>query len=173
MPNKYSQQDKNSATLHFCLCCRRYVFVKNSMEILIGIGTSKIHFGSTEEQAIEILGEPDKTFITESGCKRVQFNKHLMELSFEPDNDNFLGWLEIYDPNSILFGENIIGAMESDALKLLNEHIFEKPEITDYGSFVGYFYESAWLEIHIEFGKCSNINLGVLYHENEPVWPNT
>ncbi len=84
------------------------------MEVLPSIGINNICFGVSEKQAINILGKPDKAYITDSGCKRLQFNNLQIELSFEPDNNNLLGWLEIHYPNATLFGKKLIGKEKNE-----------------------------------------------------------
>ena len=144
------------------------------MEVLPGKGISVISFGVTEKEAINFLGSPDKVYTTDSGCKRLQFNKLQIELSFEPDNNSLLGWLEVHDSNAILFGKNIIGKEQNEVLNFVTDKLKEKPEIEDYGSFISATYETEWLELQFEFGALKSINLGVKYNDNDtPQWPNT
>ena len=144
------------------------------MEILPGIGTDVINFGVTEQEAIELLGTPDKGYTTDGDCKRLQFNKLQIELSFEPDNNNLLGWLEVHDPNAELFGKKLIGIKQSEVLKFVTNRLNEKPETEDYGSFISVTYETKWIELQFEFGILKSINLGVMYDDSDtPQWPNT
>ena len=141
------------------------------MEIIIGKGTSLVSFGLTESETESKLGEPNKSFLSDFDCKRTQYFNHLLELSFEPENDNRLGWIEVHKPECELFGRKLIGIGQEEVLKFVGENCNEVPEIEDYGSMVSVTFHSIWLELQFEFGKCSNINLGVLYDENDnPVW---
>lgn len=144
------------------------------MDILPGLGIDLIKFGLTEEQVIRVLGYPSKTYFTDSGCKRLQFNDLKIELSFEPDNENLFGWLEIYCPNARLFNNQLIGKEIEYVVSLLKAKFNEEPKIDDYGSFLSVTFENHWIELQFEFGLLKNINLGVLYNEaDEPQWPNS
>ena len=144
------------------------------MEVLPGIGINIINFGATEKEAIDLLGSPDKVYTTDTGCKRLQFNEQQIELSFEPDNNNLLGWLEVHNSNATLFGNNLIGKKQNEVLSFVTDKLNDKPEIEDYGSFISATYDSDWVELQFEFGTLKNINLGVKYNDNDiPQWPNT
>ena len=144
------------------------------MEIIPKIGIDLIQFGVSESEAIEILGAPDKSFILEGECKRVQFNRLFLELSFEPENENRLGWLEVHNTSATLFKAKIIGLAQSLVLSLISDNIAEAPEVEDYGSFISYFYSENLLELQFQFGVLKCVNLGVPYNEEGfPIWPNT
>ncbi len=142
------------------------------MEIMIGAGIGKVLFGFTEATAREILGLEDKLYETDSGCRRLQFNEAMLELSFEPDNGGLLGWPEVHNPNAKLFGHLWVGQPRQAVLDLLEAYLGKPSEYEDYGSFDTVFYEDQWLELHFKFGRLTNLNLGVLYGEDdEPIWP--
>ena len=46
-----------------------------NMKIVLGVGIGDLLFGLTEAQAEEILGLADRSYITDSDCRRVQFNE--------------------------------------------------------------------------------------------------
>ena len=144
------------------------------MEILLGIGVDSIHFGMSEYEATQILGDPDKDYETDSDCRRLQFNEQRLELSFEPDNKNLLGWIEVHNPNATLFGKKLIGLEEATVLSFLNNHLNENTETNDYGSFISVSYDNQWLELQFQFGCLENIQFGVIYNEtDDPLWPAT
>lgn len=146
----------------------------NQMEVLPGIGTDVISFGANEQEAINLLGNPDKVYTTDGDCKRLQFNKLQIELSFELDNNNLLGWLEVHEPNAVLFGRKLIGIEQNEVLNFVTARLNEEPEIEDYGSFISVTYETHWIELQFEFGVLKSINLGVMYNDSDdPQWPNT
>ena len=141
------------------------------MEITPGKGTSIVVFGLTFDEAVSVLGNADKTFLTEEGNKRVQFNKHLLELSFEPENENLLGWIEVHNPEATMFGHKLIGMNQKEVLEIVESNCNEKGELEDFGSMISVFFDKHWLELQFEFGLCRSVNLGVLYDENEqPIW---
>ncbi|MCU7813169.1 MAG: hypothetical protein KZQ77_18345 [Candidatus Thiodiazotropha sp. (ex Notomyrtea botanica)] len=144
------------------------------MEVIPGIGTDKIRFGITENEAISCLGAPDKTYTTDGGSKRLQFNLLCIELSFEPENENRLGWIEIHNPEYLMGSRKLIGASQQEVLSFVTELLDEEPEIEDYGSFLSVSYDEHWVELQFQFGRLDCINVGVLYDESEkPQWPSS
>jgi hypothetical protein len=142
------------------------------MEIVIGTGVGKLLFGFTESKVKEILGLEDKSYETDSSCRRFQFYDEMLELSFEPDNDGLLGWVEVYNPEATLLGHKLLGQSKQRVLELLATELGQPSECKDYGSFDTAFYEEQWLELHFKFGRLTNLNIGVLYgKDNEPLWP--
>jgi len=143
------------------------------MKILPKIGTDIIKFGVTEDEAFKILGKTDKTYITDGENKRVQFYSRKIELSFEPENDNRLGWIEVHDPEAELYECNPIGMVQNEVLDIITSELGEEPKIEDYDSFVSATYDNNWVECIFSFGCLTNINLGVAYDEfDNPQWPN-
>ena len=143
------------------------------MNITLGRGVDRLLFGFTEAQARELLGVEDKSYITGLGCLRLQFNTAMLELSFEPVNNNRLGWIEVHNPLATLFGHQLIKKTKQTVLATLISELGQPSEYEDYGDFDTAFNEDKWLELHFQFGHLQNINIGVCYGENEqPLWPN-
>jgi hypothetical protein len=142
------------------------------MEVKIGKGVGELLFGFSEARVREILGLEDKAFETELGCRRLQFNNEKLELSFEPNKHGLLGWIEVYNPDAILFGYKLIGESREKVLEILALELGQPSECEDYGSFDTVFFDEYCLECQFEFGQLKNLNIGVLYSENdEPLWP--
>ncbi len=123
---------------------------KYILKIKLGEGIGPIQFGITKDKAVEILGAPDKVFETDEECERLQFNDNLIELSFEPDNDGLLGWIEVHNPNAKLFGLKLLGMNKSDVVRLLGDYLKYRQEIDDYGSMVSLSYDEHWLELQFK-----------------------
>jgi len=144
------------------------------LKITLGCGIELVSFGATETEILLSLGEPDKAYFTDGECKRLQYNKLLLELSLEPDNDNRLGWLEVHNPEVELFGSKLIGKSFAQVEVILKDKLSESQTIEDYGSFISVTYDDLWLELNFEFDRLTNINFGVLYGDNDTVlWPTT
>ena len=142
------------------------------MEIILAKGTDIIQFGLTQDQCEKALGIPDIVYQTDTECIRAQYNKLLLELSFEPENDNRLGWIEVHNPSAKMLGQKLIGKNQQTVQEFLTSQFGEEPEIENYGSFITVAYDSQWVELQFKFGSLANINLGVLYDTNdEPIWP--
>jgi hypothetical protein len=132
------------------------------MKISIGIGIGDVLFGLTESKVKEILGLEDKSYETDSGCRRLQFYDKRLELSFEPENDGLLGWIEVYNPEAMLFGYKLLGQSKQKVLELLATELGQPSEFEDYGSFETALYKEQWLELHFQFGRLTNLNIGDL-----------
>ncbi|MGR3278008.1 hypothetical protein ACSYAD_23195 [Acaryochloris marina NIES-2412] len=142
------------------------------MKVILGAGVGNLRFGLSEAQVKELLGVEDKLYETEFGCRRLQFNSVMLELSFEPDNDNRLGWIEVYNPSATLLGCKLIGQSRQTVLESLEPELGQPSEFEDYGSFDTVFYDDQWLELQFKFGHLVNLNIGVLYgKDDQPVWP--
>lgn len=142
------------------------------MDIILGYGLDLIPFGITDNEACLTLGEPDKIYFTDCNCKRLQYNEILLELSFEPENEGRLGWIEVHNPRSRLFGIQMIGKPLAAVEKIIKYQLDESPVIDDYGSFISVNFENHWLELQFEFDKLISVNFGVLYDaNNEALFP--
>jgi len=144
-----------------------------TIEILPGIGLSNIQFGLRKNELITYLGEPDKSFKTDSGCERLQYNELMIEVSIEPENENKFGWVEVYNPDFTFYGEKLIGKSKEIVISKVTEFLNEEPNIDDYGSFESYDFENNWVELQFSFNKLNCINIGVFISESdELLWPN-
>ena len=144
------------------------------MEVVPGVGIGDLHFGLSESEVVERLGQPDKTYVTHAGCKRALYNALRLELSFEPESDFRLGWIEAHHPDTAIFGRRVIGAPEDEVLTLVSDHIGNPTDEDDYGSFRSVSYDDHWIELQFWFGCLHNVNAGVLYDDSdEPLWPDT
>ena len=104
------------------------------MNIKLGEGVGPVQFGITKAKTIELLGVPDKVYETDSECERLQFNDIMLELSFEPENEYLLGWIEVHNSDAELFGLKLLGKTNGDVIMLLADHLDYDPETDDYGS---------------------------------------
>lgn len=64
------------------------------IEIIPGTGLDMLHFGMTKSEVFERLGFPNKSYLTASDCREVQYFALKLVLKFESGNDNRLGWME-------------------------------------------------------------------------------
>lgn len=142
------------------------------MKILLGKGVDNILFGTTEDQAVQHIGKPNNTYQTDDENKCLQYNEQRLELTFEPENNNLLGWIEVHHAEAQLFDKKIIGLPRQEVLSFLKKHIGEPSETEDYGSFTSVNYADHWLELQFKFDHLSNINFGSLYDASgDPIWP--
>ena len=135
------------------------------MNIHIGVGLDDMKFGMSEENIVNKYGKPDKTYLTDDKNTRYVYNELLLELSFEKENNNLLGWIEVYNSDALLNGQQLIGLKREKVLSFLSTFINEEPEIDDYGSFLSITYNEIWLELQFSFDRLRNINFGSLDDE--------
>lgn len=141
------------------------------MEILLAKGLDNIRFGQTEDEIISQLGEPDKAYLLDES-KRLQFFELQVEFSFESEQDNRLGWIEVHSSEAVLFGQKFIGESREKVLSVVSSQIADEPEVDDYGSFECYLYEKYELELQFKFNRLSSINFGFIWLDNDtPDWP--
>jgi len=143
-----------------------------NIKILPGIGLSSISFGLRKGEVLALLGQPDKSYYTDSGCERLQYADLLIELSIAPDNENKFGWLEVFNPTFTFLGKRLIGKSKQIVLSDVTSALGENPSISDYGSFESYDFEENMVELQFRFERLQSINLGVFISEsNEILWP--
>lgn len=141
------------------------------MEISIGKGVGSIQFGQDEQQIINQLGKPDKVYELE-GSKRLQYFDLQIAVAIECEHENKFGWVEVKNPDALLFGQKLIGECVEKVLSVISAAIADTPEYEDYGSLETYFYENQWLELQFELNRLRSINIGVLFIDNNtPNWP--
>jgi len=133
------------------------------LNIHIGVGLDDMKFGMSEENIVDIYGKPDKIYLTEDENTRYVYNELLLELSFEKENNNLLGWIEVHNPNALLKGQQLIHLTKEKVLSFLSTFINEEPEIDDYGSFLSITYNDIWLELQFSFDRLRNINFGDIF----------
>lgn len=144
------------------------------MEILIGKGAGEIRFGMSEQDVMSLWGLPDKKYTDEFGDIYAQYFPQQYVLKFEKDNDNRLGWIEVYNTEVRLLGELPWRKRQNEIVQTVASMLDEQPEMEDYGSFESVAFKKSWLELQFELGRLRCVNFGVLFDANdEPVWPIT
>jgi len=143
------------------------------MQILIGNGINNLIFGLTEREIISTHGEPDKKYTDEYGDIYIQYNSLETTLKLEKENDFILGWLETSNTNTRLYEISPWQLQQEELVSKLENILSESPETEDYDSFESVIFNNSWLELQFEYEKLKQINIGVLFDENNnPKWPN-
>ena len=138
----------------------------NDLNIILGQGLGLIKFGMSQNEVLTLLGKTDKEYKTDYNCIRWQYNSLMIELSFEPENNYSLGWIETYSLETLLFGRKLIGLKRKDIFKFIGKYLKEEVEIEDYGSFISINYSKNWLELQFQFDYLHNINFGRLQYKS-------
>lgn len=142
------------------------------MKITPGYGVDELHFGMTKSQVFERLGFPDKSYLTEFKDREVQYFTPMLVLKFESSSEDRLGWIEVHNKDSTIFGVSPWSMQQSDVIELFSNALGGTPEQEDYSSFESFTYADHWVELQFQFGRLACINIGVRYDDNDsPVWP--
>ena len=142
------------------------------MEIKIGIGLDEMIFGMKMDDVKNVLGEPDKISDTEKEEGVVfYFNKIMLKIKFDKEYDSKLYSFEIFNPETIMFGQKIINKTKQKMEILLKELRYSF-EYEDYTHFETLFCEEIWSTFMFEFGKLRSIEFSPLFDQNdEIIWP--
>jgi hypothetical protein len=140
-----------------------------------GVWVSRVRkyvlFGATETDIIIRLGSPDKRY-TDENVVHLEYFHDKLNLWLEQDNESKLGWIEVKNSATELFGYEPIGMDKTTALETLFLAINTEPEWDDYGRLETAFFEHLWLEFQFELGVLDSVNFGVFYDDDdEPQWP--
>lgn len=142
------------------------------MNIIPHIGLSLIPFGLTETQVIALFGFPNKSQVTESGDREIQYFQHKIELKFEAENEDRLGWIVVHNKDFQIFDTSPWVLTKDEVIELFTRELDETPNFEDYFSLESYSFDNNWVELQFEFGELHSINIGVLYDEDDsPLWP--
>lgn len=146
------------------------------MEIELGRGYGSFLFGMSERQIIDVFGNPDKKYPSEFKEIYYEYHNYQVALKFEDDlgvdiGYKRLGLIEVKERNSTIFGRRIWNDAKLDIISFLEKKINSNGIITDYGGFESICFDEYWLELQLELGRLTSINIGVLLDSNEkPIW---
>jgi len=141
------------------------------MEILIGKGIGNFSFGLSKNEIQLIQGKPDKIYTDDYEDVFVVYNS--IKATFKIESNNKFGWLETSNKDVTIFNISPWSIEQKELVTKITEILNETPEVEDYGSFESITFNKSWLELQFEYGKLKEINLGVLYDENNnTIWPN-
>ena len=143
------------------------------MELKLGIGIDKIIFGLLESDITDMLGEPDKITTEEDSETEViyQYFDRRLSLTFYEEETGKLGYLRTSDPAVTYHGHPLVGRPIMDVLKAAFPALGDW-DLEDYGSLEVYNFEDYWLVLNVEYGRITDIELGVLFNEDDTYnWP--
>jgi hypothetical protein len=140
-------------------------------EIVPGRGLGGLRFGASKSEVFAALGFPEKSYLTDDGDRAAQYHRLRLELTFEHENGDRLGWIEVHNRDTRIFGVSPWTLSQREAMALFADRLSEPPEHDDYGSFESYFFEGNQVELQFQFGELDCINFGVTYDDELPRWP--
>ena len=145
------------------------------MIIKPGIGIDQLKFGMSQNEVIQLLGEPTRILVDNGDKDKnpvFQYNLLRLRLSFYREDDIRLGYIRTTNPRAQFQHNEIIGTPIEDAIKAFG-HPKSSWEEDLYFSFNSYFNETIWTVLHEEYGLVTNIELGYLFDKKgeNPIWP--
>ena len=141
--------------------------INRPIQIKIGIGLDNIIFGIFQDDVINLLGKPDKILDTEKEDGIVYYYNNLMvKTKFDLLEGGRLYSFEIYNPNAIMFNQQIIYKEKSEVLELLKMKGYSDVVHKDYETFDTIFCKEMCSTFAFEFDKLINVEFSPLYDKN-------
>lgn len=157
--------------------------------ILPFVGFDKVKFGMSQEQVIEILGNPDEIEadqnFSDNACETEELTTIFtyfelgVSLSFEKCENYRL--MEIsFDDNDFKLGDMAAGVSKEMAFKAAEKLGFEEPyedDLSEYGEevpegFESYTYDDKNVTLYFEDGILATIQIGPEWLDNDIInWP--
>lgn len=140
------------------------------MEIKLGKGIQNITLGSSEEQLIALLGEPNDILIDEDDFDQNRVFEYAnlnLRATFFSDANNRLGAIKCSSPNLQFNNQEIIGQLSSIVIGGIFNHKLGPWESTKYFSFVFHYNDAYNISLDEEFNKITSVSIGVLFNEED------
>lgn len=144
------------------------------MELKPKFGIQDIKFGMTQNDVIEILGDPDRIKVDQDDDDQIllEFFKLKLRLTFYLTEGGKLGYVRTSNPNVSFNGKRIIGTSIEFAKKEIFGETVKDWEIEEYDFFITHSNDEFWLTLDEEYGTVTNIELGVTFdNDDEYNWP--
>lgn len=147
------------------------------MEIKPGKGIQNIILGSTEEQLIALLGEPNDILIDEDDFDQnrvFEYSNLNLRATFFSDANNRLGALKCSSPELTFNNQKIIGELSNNIMGGVFNHKFGPWSTNKYFSFVFHYNDAFNISLDEEYNKVTAVSIGVLFDdEDEYLFPQT
>lgn len=150
------------------------------MEIYPKTGIGKAKFGLKEADVLAIFGQPDWRFEQkeedEIGSTRLNleyFDLNL-RLVFHEDEGGRLAYLHCQNTDLTFNGHRVIGSKIDFAKNTVFASLGQNWEVDEYEYWQTHgLFEGVWLCLNVEFGRVTEIEIGVPFLENGEVrdWP--
>jgi len=144
------------------------------MEVKPKIGLEQLIFGMSRNEVLDLLGRPDQIKADELDAteQHLEWHELKLRLTFSSAEQDRLTYIVSTHPDLHYAGHKLI----DEGLDKLKDEVFAdlNPdwEFDDYGRFQTHFDETHWLSLHSEFGKLTEIQIGVPFkNEIDYQWP--
>ncbi len=139
------------------------------MDLKLEIGIDDIKFGMKKSEVEQILGQADRVRIEKDDENKMMldYNALNLRLSFYPNEDDKLGYIECSNKDLSFNGQKIIDNDVSFVKKEVLGNIITEWETEEYRSFTVHFNEKYWITLQVDFEKVTEIKLGVPFKNDE------
>jgi len=144
------------------------------MELKPGIGIDNIVFGMSQFEIESILGRSDeqRDYQNDDFKYLCVFNKQKIHLSFYMLHKNKFGFLDTTNDKLTYNNLPIINSNIDFALNEIFIDLVTEWELKEFDTFTEYFSKEYWLNLHVEYGVITNVEMGVPFkNEDEFEWP--
>ncbi len=150
-------------------------------EIKLGVGFSKVKFGMSEKEVIELLGQPEETEemrFEDGGMANIYYYDELgLSLSFESEEDFRLMEVSFEDEDFTVKNLLHVGVSKIALPEIFKKLDLSKPELEDLTSegFPGkelYTFEDENMNVWLDDEEVSSIQIGPLWTDDDTIsWP--
>lgn len=146
------------------------------MKLKLGKGIDEISFGISPKKLISILGKPDLILTDEDDEDQnpvYEYSKLNLRCTFYTHKKKLkLGYLRCSNPRLKYNGFTLVG----EPIKFVKKDVFGKKikwNTEDYFSFSNHFNKKYWINIHEEYKKVTNVEIGIPFNKRgtKMNWP--
>lgn len=142
------------------------------MNIEIGKGLSNILFGMTENEVIQLLGQPNKTLTCREDGQEFVYNALKTKLFFDFEENKRLYSIEVFNSDITFLSIPVIGLSLEKLLLFMTANGYERYEVDCYDYFDTVFFEDCNTYFTVEFNEVTSFEFSPLFkNENEIIWP--
>lgn len=143
------------------------------MKIQLRQGIDKLRFGMTRPEVEKIFGKPNLEMVDSEDENELiwEYSNEKLRLTFYQNEADRLGYIRCSNSNLTFNDFKIIDKKVVDVKSQIDPNP-ESWENEDYDLFRTYFLERNWLTLYVEYGRVTDIELGVPFkNEDEYDWP--
>jgi hypothetical protein len=142
------------------------------MQLKPGKGIGELTFGMMPATVVEMLGEPDKIFVSDDEEDEFiyQYNELRLMLTFYKHENDRLGYIRSSNPAVTYYGAPMIDQPVKEMLEGPMKSI-KNWQIEKYDFFDTYLNEKSWIVLNVEYERITDLEIGVpLGDDDVYVW---
>jgi hypothetical protein len=142
------------------------------MQLKPGKGIGELTFGMMPATVVEMLGEPDKIFVSDDEEDEFiyQYNELRLMLTFYKHENDRLGYIRSSNPAVTYYGAPMIDQPVKQMLEGPMKSI-KNWQVEKYDFFDTYLNEKSWIVLNVEYERITDLEIGVpLGDDDVYVW---